>query len=46
MQVPAWYTILSTAANVYDVTKGQGLLHGNEKVVFADVGCDGATKCL
>lgn len=27
-----------TAANVNDVTQGQGLLHGEETVVFADVG--------
>ena len=38
------HTDIGTSANVNDVTQGHGLLHGEEKVVFADVGCQGASK--
>ena len=38
------HTVIGTAANVNDVTQGQGLLHGQEKVVFADAGYQGADK--
>ena len=38
------HTVIGTAANVNDVTKGHALLHGNEIVVFADAGYQGAAK--
>ena len=38
------HTVIGTAANVNDVTQGHGLLHGDEKVVFADAGYLGASK--
>jgi IS5 family transposase len=38
------HTVIGTAANVHDVTQGHDLLHGNEQVVFADAGYQGATK--
>ena len=38
------HTVIGTAANVNDVTQGHGLLHGNEIVVFADAGYQGAAK--
>ena len=38
------HTVLGTAANVNDVTKGHDLLHGDEQVVFADAGYQGAMK--
>ena len=38
------HTVIGTAANINDVTQGHGLLHGEETVVFADVGYQGATK--
>jgi IS5 family transposase len=38
------HTVIGTAANVNDVTQGHGLLHGEESVVFADAGYQGATK--
>jgi len=38
------HTVIGTAANVNDVTQGNGLLHGDEQVVFADAGYQGATK--
>jgi transposase, IS5 family len=38
------HTIIGTAANVNDVTQGHGLLHGDETVVFADAGYQGADK--
>ncbi len=38
------HTVVGTAANVNDVTQGHGLLHGDERVVFADAGYQGATK--
>ena len=38
------HTVIGTAANVSDVTQGHGLLHGEETVVFADAGYQGATK--
>lgn len=38
------HTIIGTAANVNDVTQGHSLLHGQEQVVFADAGYQGAAK--
>jgi transposase, IS5 family len=38
------HTVIGTAANVHDVTQGHGLLHGEESVVFADAGYQGAEK--
>ena len=38
------HTVIGTAANVNDVTQGHGLLHGQESVVFADAGYQGAAK--
>jgi len=38
------HTVIGTAANVNDVTKGHALLHGEEQVVFADAGYQGAPK--
>ena len=38
------HTVVGTAANVNDVTQGHALLHGEEEVVFADAGYQGATK--
>ena len=38
------HTVIGTAANVNDVTQGHGLLHGQEQMVFADAGYQGATK--
>jgi IS5 family transposase len=38
------HTVIGTAANVNDVTQGHGLLHGEEVVVFADAGYQGAVK--
>ena len=38
------HTVIGTAANVNDVTQGHGLLHGEEEIVFADAGYQGATK--
>jgi transposase, IS5 family len=38
------HTVIGTAANVNDVTQGHGLLHGDETVVFADAGYQGADK--
>jgi IS5 family transposase len=38
------HTVIGTAGNVGDVTQGHGLLHGQEKVVFADAGYQGADK--
>ncbi|MFM7802481.1 MAG: IS5 family transposase, partial [Limnohabitans sp.] len=38
------HSVIGTAANVNDVTQGHGLLHGNESVVFADAGYQGADK--
>ena len=38
------HTVIGTAANVNDVTQGHGLLHGDEQVVFADAGYQGAAK--
>ena len=30
------HTVIATAANACDVTQGHGLLHGDERIVFAD----------
>jgi len=38
------HTVIGTAASVNDVTQGHGLLHGEESVVFADTGYQGAAK--
>ena len=38
------HTVIGTAANVNDVTQGHALLHGQEKVIFADAGYQGAMK--
>lgn len=38
------HTVVGTAANVHDVTQGHQLLHGEETVVFADAGYQGADK--
>jgi len=38
------HTVIGTAAHVNDVTQGHGLLHGEETVVFADAGYQGAVK--
>jgi IS5 family transposase len=38
------HTVIGTAANVNDVTQGHALLHGEETVVFADAGYQGAAK--
>jgi IS5 family transposase len=38
------HTVIGTAANVSDVTQGHALLHGQEQVVFADAGYQGAPK--
>ena len=38
------HTVIGTAANVNDVTQGHALLHGEEEVVFADAGYQGAMK--
>ena len=38
------HTVIGTSANVNDVTQGHGLLHGEEKVVFADAGYLGASE--
>lgn len=38
------HTVIGTAANVNDVTQGHALLHGDEEVVFADAGYQGAEK--
>ncbi len=38
------HTVIGAAANVNDVTQGHGLLHGDEQVVFADAGYQGAVK--
>ena len=38
------HTVMGTAANVNDVTQGHSLLHGEEEIVFADAGYQGADK--
>jgi IS5 family transposase len=38
------HTVVGTAANVSDVSQSEHLLHGEEKVVFADAGYIGADK--
>jgi transposase, IS5 family len=38
------HSVIGTAANVNDVTQGHGLQHGEETVVFADAGYQGAMK--
>ena len=38
------HTVVTTAANVADVTQTAALLHGDESQVFADAGCTGADK--
>ena len=38
------HTVIGTAANVNDVTQGHSLLHGEERVVFAEAGYQGTAK--
>ena len=38
------HTLITTPANVNDVTQGHALLHGEERVVFADAGYQGIDK--
>ena len=38
------HSVIGTAANVNDVTQASALLHGDEEVVFADSGYQGADK--
>jgi len=38
------HTVVTTAANIADVTQTGALLHGKEKTVFADAGYTGADK--
>jgi transposase, IS5 family len=38
------HTVIATAANVNDVTHGHESLHGEDPVVFADAGYQGANK--
>ena len=38
------HTVIGTAANLNDVTQAHALLHGEEQVVFADAGYQGASK--
>jgi IS5 family transposase len=38
------HTLVTTAANVHDVTQAQDLLHGEETKVFADLGYRGVEK--
>ena len=38
------HAVVGTAANVNDVTQGHELLHGDEEIVFADAGYQGAMK--
>jgi IS5 family transposase len=38
------HSVIGTAANVNDVTQAAALLHGEEKVVFADAGYEGVSK--
>jgi len=38
------HSVIGTAANVNDVTQAAALLHGEEKVVFADAGYQGVGK--
>lgn len=40
------HTVRGTAGHVADVTEGNALLHGQETVVFADAGYQGANKRL
>ena len=40
------HTVRGTAGHVADVTEGNSLLHGEETVVFADAGYQGADKRL
>ncbi|TCJ18014.1 IS5 family transposase [Parasulfuritortus cantonensis] len=38
------HTLVTTSANVNDVTQGHALLHGEERLVFADAGYQGIEK--
>jgi len=38
------HTVICTGANVADITRAQALLHGEEKVAFADAGYTGIEK--
>jgi IS5 family transposase len=39
------HTLVTTAANVGDVTQAYALLHGEESLAFGDAGYQGAEKC-
>lgn len=38
------HTLVTTPANIHDITQAHALLHGNEKVVFGDAGYQGVKK--
>lgn len=38
------HSLVTTAANVHDVTQGQALLHGEERMAFGDAGYQGIQK--
>jgi IS5 family transposase len=38
------HSVVTTAANVHDLTPAAGLLHGDEKVVYGDAGYQGIAK--
>ena len=38
------HTLVTTAANVHDVTQAHALLHGEEKIVFGDAGYQGCDQ--
>lgn len=38
------HTVIGTAANVYDITVAEALLHGEETDVYADAGYQGIEK--
>lgn len=38
------HSVVTTKANVHDVTQAHDLLHGKERVVYADSGCRGIEK--
>ena len=38
------HTVKGTAGHIHDITEGHSLLHGQEKVVFADAGYQGVDK--
>ena len=38
------HSVVTTAANVHDLTTAAELLHGDEEVVYGDAGCQGIAK--